>query len=333
MTSNRSKGAGQLMIAFIAIALAAGAASALMFASLISGEPVALVLFVLAPLPLMVAGMGWGPLSASIGGIAAAAGFGVLFGLPYGISFALTVALPAWWLAHLALLGRPVSHEASAPDAVAPQLEWYPIGRIVLWIGAIAALTTFVALLTLGTDAASIHATMREGLMRVLHAAEVPLSPETTGVIDAVIAVSPAIAAGFSTMTLAFNVWLAAKVTSMSGRLRRSWPDLKTTALPPMTLAVLFAAIGFCFAGGLIAIIAAIATSTLLMAYGLAGFAVLHTLTLTWKSRPFWLGSTYALVVMFVWPVLVMVALGLADAAFGLRQRFWQRRPPPLPVP
>jgi hypothetical protein len=36
---------------------------------------------------------------------------------------------------------------------------------------------------------------------------------------------------------------------------------------------------------------------------------------------------------MFVWPVLVMVALGLADAAFGLRQRFWQRRPPPLPVP
>ena len=36
-TSNRSKGAGQLMIAIILIALAAGSASALMFASIISG--------------------------------------------------------------------------------------------------------------------------------------------------------------------------------------------------------------------------------------------------------------------------------------------------------
>ena len=100
-----------------------------------------------------------------------------------------------------------------------------------------------------------------------------------------------------------------------------------------MTLAALFAAIGFCFAGGLIAIFAVTVTSTLLMAYALTGFAVLHTLTLTLRSRAFWLGSIYALIVMFFWPLLAMVALGLADAAFGLRQRFWQRRPPPLPVP
>jgi hypothetical protein len=31
--------------------------------------------------------------------------------------------------------------------------------------------------------------------------------------------------------------------------------------------------------------------------------------------------------------VLAMVALGLADAVFGLRQRFSRSRPPPLPVP
>jgi hypothetical protein len=100
-----------------------------------------------------------------------------------------------------------------------------------------------------------------------------------------------------------------------------------------MTLAALFAAIGFCFAGGLVAILAVIVTSTLLMAYALTGFAVLHTLTLALRSRPFWLGSTYALVMMFFWPLLAMVVLGLADAAFGLRQRFWRRQPPPLPIP
>src|ERR1700760_445248 len=93
-TSNRSKGAGQLMIAYLAIAVAAGCASALMYASLMSGEPVSLVLFLLAPLPLMVAGLGWGALSASIGGIAAAVGFGFLFGLPHCIAFAVAVVLP-----------------------------------------------------------------------------------------------------------------------------------------------------------------------------------------------------------------------------------------------
>jgi hypothetical protein len=148
MTSNRSKGAGQLMIAIILIAVAAGCASALMFASIISGALISLLLFYLAPLPLMVAALGWGPIAATIGGILAASGLGVIFGLPYCIAFAITVALPAWWLGHLALLGRPLpgtdSGNGSAPPAP-PQMEWYPVGRIVLWIAGFAALTTTAA--------------------------------------------------------------------------------------------------------------------------------------------------------------------------------------------
>src|SRR3954466_4817187 len=119
-TSNRSKGAGQLMITIILIALAAGAASALMFASIISGALISLLLFYLAPLPLMVTALGWGPLGATIGGIAAAAGLGAIFGLPYCIAFVLTVALPAWWLGHLALLGRPAAASASSGNGAAP---------------------------------------------------------------------------------------------------------------------------------------------------------------------------------------------------------------------
>src|ERR1700694_5748043 len=109
-TSNRSKGAGQLMIATVLIAIAAGSASALMFASIVSGALISLLLFYLAPLPLMVAALGWGPLSATIGGIIAATGLGAIFGLPYCIAFVVTIALPAWWLGHLALLGRGVTN-------------------------------------------------------------------------------------------------------------------------------------------------------------------------------------------------------------------------------
>src|SRR5260370_9602227 len=106
------------MIAIVLMAIAAGSASALMFASIISGALISLLLFYLAPLPLMVAALGWGPLGATIGGIVAAIGLGAIFGLPYCIAFAVTVALPACWLGHLALLGLPKTR--AAPPGHAP---------------------------------------------------------------------------------------------------------------------------------------------------------------------------------------------------------------------
>ena len=100
-----------------------------------------------------------------------------------------------------------------------------------------------------------------------------------------------------------------------------------------MTLVLLFVAIAFCFIGGLLAILAQIVATALIMAYALTGFAVLHTLTLALKSRALWLGCAYAVVIVFSWPVLAIAALGLADAVFGFRQRYLQGRPPPLPAP
>jgi len=324
------------MMVFGLIALIAGAASALMFASIISGALISLVLFYLAPLPLMVAAIGWGPLYASLGGIAAAIGLGALFGLPYCIAFAVTVALPAWWLGHLVLLGR---HTASMTPAAAiaapaePEMEWYPVGRVLLWIAGFAMLTTIAALLTLGSDAETITGSLRRGLMRILRATDPQASEEADQFIDALIRIAPAAAAIVSMLTLTLNLWLSAKVAATSGRLRRPWPDLKTAELPAMTLAVLCIALAFCFTGGLLAIVAQIATAALMMAYALTGFAVLHTLTLALKSRSFWLGSTYFVIVVFGWPVIAMVILGLADAVFGFRQKFLRnRQPPPLPT-
>ncbi|MDA9520954.1 membrane protein [Bradyrhizobium sp. CCBAU 11434] len=324
------------MMMFGLIALIAGAASALMFASIVSGALISLVLFYLAPLPLMVAAIGWGPLYASLGGIAAAVGLGAIFGLPYCVAFAVTVALPAWWLGHLVLLGRHVSSATPAAAIAAPaepEIEWYPVGQILLWIAGFAMLTTIAALLTLGTDADTITGTLHRGLTRILHATDPQATGEADQFIDALVRIAPAAAAIVSMMTLTLNLWLSAKVTATSGRLRRPWPDMKTAQLPAMTLAVLCIALAFCFTGGLLAIVAQIATAALMMAYALTGFAVLHTLTLALKSRTFWLGSTYAVVVLFGWPVIAMVALGLADAVFGFRERFLRnRQPPPLPT-
>src|SRR5579864_5082760 len=195
-TSNRSKGAGQLMISIVLIAFAAGCASALMFASIVSGALISLVLLYLAPLPLMVATLAWGPLCGGISGIAAAVGLGAILGPPYLVAFTITVALPAWWLGHLALLGRPVARTALAAGEDPPEhpeLEWYPVGRILLWIAGFAAFATMAALLTLGTDAASITTALRDFLLRVLGAQhDVEMTAETERIIGRVVGLAPA---------------------------------------------------------------------------------------------------------------------------------------------
>jgi hypothetical protein len=321
------------MITNLLIALAAGCASALMFASIVSGALISLVLFYLAPLPLMVAAIGWGPAGAAIGGIAAGTGLGAMFGIPYLTAFVLTIAVPACWLGHLALLGRPMAGASGSngTTAITPAMEWYPVGRILIWTAGFAAVTTVAALLTLGGDGATISATLRQGLLRMVG------PPDLSGgdierAIDAMVAMAPAAAAVVAIMTLTLNLWLAAKIAATSGRLHRPWPELKTAALPPMTLVALALALAFCFTGGLFAIVAQIVSSVLLMAYALVGFAALHTLTLGIKYRSLVLGCTYAAVLVLVWPALALVGLGVADALFGFRQRYLSRRPPPVPL-
>ena len=324
------------MIAILLIALAAGCASALMFASIVSGALISLLLLYFAPLPLMVAALGWGPLAATIGGILAATGLGAVFGLPFCIAFTVMMALPAWWLGHLALLGRPAANATPSGNGavpVSPTLEWYPIGRILLWIAGFAVLTTMATLLTFGTDAVTITETLRAGLLRILGPRGTASGDELKQRIDAVVMIAPAAAANSTMTMLVLNLWLAAKITATSGRLHRPWPVLKSTELPPMTLAALMAAIAFCFAGGLLAMLAQTVTAALLLTYALTGLAVLHTLTLGLKSRALWLGCTYALLVVSGgWLAVTMVILGIADAIFGLRQRYLRGRPPPLPV-
>jgi hypothetical protein len=317
------------MIALLMIAVAAGAASALMFASIISGALVSLLLFYLAPLPLMVAALGWGPLAAAVGGIAASATLGAIFGLPYSIAFAVMVALPGWWLGHLALLGRPVDGEPA--EQAPPAIEWYPVGRLVVWIAVFAVITTTGALLTLGTDAATITATLRRGLIKVLSVSSQPIA-DIELLADMLVVVAPIAATIIAMVTLTLNLWLAAKVTLTSGRLNRPWPELRATVLPPMTLVALLVAIALSFVGGIVAMLAQIVTTALVIAYALVGFAVLHTVTLSLASRGFWLAGAYMVAAAFGWPIIAVVALGIADALFGLRQRFLQTRPPPLPV-
>lgn len=316
------------MIATFAIAIAAGCASALMFASFVSGAVISLVLAYLSLLPLMVAGIGWGPRSAAIGGTAAVLGLGATLGPFTGISYAVLVALPAWWLGHLAMLARPTGGDA---EDGSQSLEWYPIGRILLWIAGFAVLITIAMLLIIAaTDADATAAAMKR---LAIHVFDVQGIVASEFMIDAVAASAPAAIPVGPVIMLTVNLWLAAKTTAISGHLHRPWPDLRATALSPMTLVALCVAIAFCFTGGFLAIFAKVIAGALLIAYAFTGFAVVHTLTLALRNRMAWLIACYVLTIVTFWPLPAIVVLGIVDAVSGVRERLMRTRmPPPLPA-
>ena len=68
------------MVHVVLIGISAGAATALLFASVASGSALSVPLFYLAPLPILIAAMGWSHGAALIAAIVASAGLAAVFG-------------------------------------------------------------------------------------------------------------------------------------------------------------------------------------------------------------------------------------------------------------
>ena len=342
------------MAQIVIIGIGAGIAAALLvaspLASLFSGAGLGLAVLLgsIAPLPIMIAAIGWshwaGLIAAGVGAAALAlAVSGVLF-LPFLIGF----GLPAWWLGYLSLLARPApAHSGApplpdAPSAAEPadNVEWYPVGRLVVWAAFLATAVVTATLLNIGLDAESIRNGLRRSLEQVLRLqmhlpADAPLDlpgvSEPRRLLDVFAIMFPTATAVFTTIITLINLWLAARVVKISGRLKRPWPDLAAISFPPAIAAVLAAAIAAGFLPNLIGLIAGVLSATLLTAYAALGFAVLHKITGGMLGRGFVLAAAYAAVGVLGWPVLVMTLLGLADTLLDVRGRVATRRRPSGP--
>jgi predicted membrane protein DUF2232 len=310
------------MVQILLVAIGAGAAAALLFASIATGSLIATLLFYLASLPILIAAMGWSHLAGLLGALLAAAGLGLGLDFRFFLAFLFGVGLPAWWLAYLALLGRTVAANGSAGG-----IEWYPIGRLVLWAAIIGTLVIVVAVLSFGTDKEAFQTEIRNAFERALRAqgdqAPIPGRADARRVIDMLVVALPPAAAVLLTILNTFNLWLAARIVKVSGRLRRPWPDLSTMTLPGVTSGVLAAAIAGSFLPDLPGMLAGVLAASLFMAYAIMGFAVLHAITRGMGGgRTAALIGVYLVVAIFIWPIFAMSMLGLAETAFNIRARF-----------
>lgn len=318
------------------IGLAAGAAAALLFASVASGAWLSVATFYLAPLPILIAALGWSHWAALIAALVGALALAAVFGSVFFFAFLAGAGVPAWWLGYLAMLARPITNGGEAGGTAA--LEWYPPGRLVTWAAIVAALVVIVAIPNFGSNEESFRAGLHNALMHILRvetgiAADAP--PSVPGVrnvnrlVDFLVIAAPPAAAVVATITSLVNLWLAGRIVKVSGLLKRPWPQLSSMMFPMPVAALLVAAAILSFFGGLVGIVAGVLSASLLMAYGVLGFAVLHAITQGMGSRAFVLAGVYAAVIVFGWPVLALCTLGLIEVAFDLRARFARRRGPP----
>jgi hypothetical protein len=324
------------MAQFILIGLCAGVATAVLFASPASGWLPAILIAQLAPLPILIAGLGWSHWAALIAALSSAAALGSYLGVAFSLAFLLSVSLPTWWLSYLSLLARPSADGSGA-------VEWYPVGRLVLWATVLGAAVTAIGVIRLGGAADGFEVELKTSFEKFLREwngtpsgaqLTIPGVNDPERFLQLLALVFPPAKAVVTCISNVFYLWLAGRIVSVSGRLPRPWPDLAEMRVPAAAaLAFVATMIAGSLSVELPGTLCRVFAASLLVAYMLVGFAVLHALTRHLQSRFFVLASAYAAVLVFQWPTFIVLLLGLTDPLFDLRARVAaRRRPPQLPT-
>jgi hypothetical protein len=317
------------MPAPLIIGAGSGLVSAALFASAATATALAAVLFYLAPLPLFLAGLGWGTMAALVSALAGGLVIGLSLGPTTAAAFTLSIAAPAALLVHLALLSRPAP---ASPENAMPQshqavaFEWYPPGRLVSWAVIIAGGLAGIVVLILGYDQESYRQSIRELLK---HSAFSQLDAETIESLSGVLAraLPAAFAIVWLTITL-FNLWIAGLIVDASGRAQRPWPDLASLELPNALVLLFAGALIASFLPGLAGLVATGFAGALLLAFVLQGLAVIHVYGRGLPFRSVLLVAVYLGILLLGWIAILVAILGIAEPMLRLRDR---GQKPPTP--
>jgi hypothetical protein len=297
------------------IAFGAGLAAGVLFVLPAKGMMAGVWLSILAPMPLMIAVIGYGSLAglvaAFVGALACAA-----MKLELSLFFLLSTAFPALLLGWLA--GHPFAQERR----LGPGFLMAAVAGLA--IAAVWGMLAFVAVVHGDMDAAATQ--MASGLRDMLQrmkgieegAAVMPLDEFVQWLVAAI----PAIMAFWTVLVMSLNLWLAARVSMISGLLNREWPDLPThLELPRVALGAFALAILACALPGASRVLGSSAAVALGVAFSFQGLAAIHRVTRGSAARSGVLWGLYVLMFfLFPLPLFVAAGVGVADNVRPLRR-------------
>lgn len=305
------------------IGAGAGLVAAALFISAIAAGVFAGIPLYLSPLPLCLAGLGWGRATVLVAAVAGTLVLALAISVPLGLIFGLMLALPIATLVHLLLLARPTTPQEGAGPGT---LEWYPPGRLVGWAAVMAGCLSCVAVLALGPDMEayrqSVGNLLKPELIQALDPEGSIFTPENVENLKLVLARAlPGVLAAVWLIIVLFNLWLGGLIVEASGRGLRPWPKLHDLEVPNAFVAVFAVALVLSFVPGIIGLLATGFAGAMLFAYMLQGLAVIHSYSRGLSLRPLLLAAIYLGILLLGWVAIVVAIIGLADPLLGLRSR------------
>jgi hypothetical protein len=312
----------------IFVGLASGLASALLFYSAARGGVLfMLLLLILTPLPVLIAGFGWGPRAVAAAALAGGGAMAAAGGTGLGIWFIVVLGLPAMLAAWLAELGRDTGGDGT--------IDWYPAGSMLGVLALVGGLVPVLMSLPMGGTFEPLRPNLLPAVKQLAEqmardlGAPAATDARVNQLTDVMLDVLPATIAAYWMLLLAINLYLAGRVARASGRLVRAWPDLHALT-PPAWLSLLLAgAMALWMTSGVTRLVGASMAGALLIAYALLGLSVLHAIA---RGRVPWiLWIAYAALLNPAGPyaLVVLALLGLVEPLLGLRSRFSK---PPAPT-
>lgn len=312
----------------ILIAIAAGAASALLFAGLVFQSGSAVTLALVAPIPIFIASLGWGSLAGFVAAVVSAGIVAAISGLVTGgILLFAAMSLPAAIAGHLAGLARPVVEDhpsvpverPNGPGAQQPSLLWFPVERILFALAAMAALACIGLGWYFDYDVAALQPEIVETLRQSGNAGEMG-DAEFEAVASLLLSLIPLVQPAVLTLVLCLGLYIAAWITRMSARLPRPKDDLPSALhLPPVALFVFAAGLAASFLSGPVEQIALVACGAFGMAFTLVGLGQLHLRTRGRSNRWLLLFVSYAAIMILSFPLFVFTCLGIFDTIKRMR--------------
>ena len=296
------------MVRYILLAAAGGLASAVFNFSLLLGGVTAVVLANLNALPLFLVGLGLGlpaVLLAAATGAIAAAYFG---GWTAGLTHAVASGLPAIVLCQRALLQRPDGQGGS---------EWYPLGRLCLWLIALGAGYFGFLLLRFSPQLDGLT-----GFFDELLSSAGELEPaQRELMVERLSTMIPVALTAFWMLSMVLDGALAQVILRQFNRHLRPSADLTSLHLPGAAAVVLLAALAMAFMPDPLGVMGRALIGLMLIAYFLQGLAVIHAVSRSWPMRSLFLVGTYLIVILTGWLMLVVALVGLLEHVIPFRKR------------
>ena len=304
------------MVILVLLGLGAGAVSALLLGTLVTGSLLALVLVWLAPMPVMIVGLGWHWLVGALAALTAAS----LVGLAYSGSSALSV---------FAMSGFPAMALAWFATVVGGGKGRARPGPLVYLVVSYVALAVLGLMLSFDSDYArlqtrfaSITAQMLRSQLDLAPGAplRVPGGPDLEGLPALYAAAAPVVSATMVCVSLLLTFWLSCIVVRRSGRLPFPWPEMARMRLPRSAGVSLAAGFALSAASAWFGLAGELLVAGLLLAFTLQGFAVAHFLLRANAARLPLLSGLWIVTLIFGFPALLIAIVGLLDHLLDFRR-------------